>query len=206
LPSLGLVSAGVFYKDIENFSYETEVEADPAYPDYEVTSFRNGSKGSILGLELAYQQQFRFLPAPFDGVGLLANVTFSDSEADYPTRPGEDIRFIGQSERVGNVGLSYEKAGFFMRLALNFRSERLREDEPLGGDALTDLWVDDSAQLDLTARYRVTRNWELFAEFLNLTNEPFRVYQRGGDIGPSKRLVQFEEYDWSANFGVRWNL
>ncbi len=206
LPSLGLVSAGVFHKEIENFSYETEVEADPAYPDYEVTSFRNGSEGTITGLELAWQQQFRSLPAPFDGFGLLANLTFSDSEADYPTRPGEDIRFIGQSERIGNVGVSYEKAGFFARLALNFRSERLREDEPLGGDALSDLWIDDTAQLDLTMRYKVAKGWEVFAEFMNLTNEPFLVYQRGGDIGPAKRLVQFEEYDWSANFGVRWSL
>jgi TonB-dependent receptor len=206
LPSLGVLSAGVFYKDIENFSYETEVEEDPAYPDYEVTSFRNGSRGSIRGLELAYQQQFRNLPAPFDGLGVLANVTFSDSESDYPTRPGEDVRFIGQSSRVGNAGLTYEKAGFFMRLALNFRSERLREDEPIGGDATEDLWVDDFAQLDLTARYRLSRNWEVFVEVMNLTNEPFRVYQQGGDIGPAKRLVQLEEYDWSANFGLRWSL
>lgn len=206
LPSLGIVSAGVFYKDIKNFSYETEVAADPAFPGYEVTSFRNGSDGHIMGLELAWQQQFRSLPAPLDGLGVFANLTLSDSEADYPTRAGEKIRFIGQSDRVGNLALTYEKAGFFARLALNFRSERLREDEPFGGDETEDFWVDDFAQLDLTARYRLNRNWEVFAEVLNLTDEPFRVYQRGGDVPNARRFVQLEAYDWSANFGVRWKL
>ncbi|HRE81196.1 MAG TPA: TonB-dependent receptor [Opitutaceae bacterium] len=206
LPSLGMVSASVFYKDIENFSYETPVADDPAFPGYDVTSFRNGSKGHIKGIELAYQQQFRSLPSPFDGAGFLANVTFSDSEADYPTRPNEKIRFIGQSDYVGNVGLTYEKYGFFARLALNFRSERLREDEPIGSRSTSDFWVDDFAQLDLTASYRFSKNWEVFAEVLNMTDEPFRVYQTGGSVPNSKRFVQVEEYDWSANFGVRWKL
>lgn len=205
LPSLGVISAAVFHKEIENFSYETEVGADPAYPDYEITSFRNGSDGSITGLELAYQQQLRFLPAPLDGLGLLANVTFLDSEATYPTRPDEDVPFIGQSDTVGNVGLTYERGPFFARLALNFRSERLREDEPLGGAFAEDLYVDDFKQLDLTLRYELTKQFEVFAEFLNLTDEPFRVFQKS-DNGQGDRLGQWEEYDWSANFGVRWKL
>lgn len=206
LPSLGVLSAAVFYKDIENFSYETPVPNDPAFPGYKITSFRNGSKGHIQGIELAYQQQFRSLPAPLDGIGFLANVTFSDSDADYPTRPGDSVRFIGQSDYVGNLGLTYEKNGFFARLALNFRSERLREDEPIGSDATSDLWVDDFAQLDFTTSYRIAKNWEIYAEVLNLTNEPFRVYQTGGKVPRQKRFVQVEEYDWSANFGVRWKL
>jgi TonB-dependent receptor len=207
LPSLGVLSAAVFHKEIENFSYEYE-DPTPVVingEDYELTSFANGSEGTITGIELAYQQQLRMLPAPFDGLGLLANVTFLDSEASYPTRPGEDVPFIGQSDYTGNVGLTYEKAGFFARLAMNFRSERLREDEPLGGSAPQDLYVDDFSQLDLTMRYRFAPQWEVFAEFLNLTDEPFRVFLKS-DNGQGARLGQVEEYGWSANFGVRWSL
>ena len=54
LPSIGLLSASVFYKEIENFSYEFETDEDPRYPDYDVTTFANGSEGDILGFELAY--------------------------------------------------------------------------------------------------------------------------------------------------------
>lgn len=207
MPSLGLLSAAVFHKEIENFSYEYE-DPNPvniAGEDYELTTFANGSEGSITGLELAYQQQLRMLPSPLNGLGVLANVTFLDSKAKYPTRPAENVPFIGQSDYTGNVGLSYEGRGLFMRLALNFRSERLREDEPIGGSAPEDLYVDDHRQLDFTIRYQVARNWELFGEWLNITDEPFRVFLKS-DNGQGARLGQVEEYGWSANFGVRWKL
>jgi TonB-dependent receptor len=208
LPSLGVLSAAVFHKQIENFSYEFQ---DPTPlvingDSYDLTTYANGSDGSITGVELAYSQQFRSLPSPFDGLGVMANVTFLDSEATYPTRPGEDVPFIGQSDRVGNLGLTYEKAGLFVRLALNFRTERLREDEPLGGEAYQDLYVDDFKQLDLTVRYKLARNWEIYSEFLNLTDEPFRVFLKSPGTTQGNRLGQVEEYGWSANFGVRWKL
>jgi outer membrane receptor protein involved in Fe transport len=133
---------------------------------------------------------------------LLANYTWTDSEATYPSRPGEKLAFIGQSEQIGNLGVTFEHRGFFLRVAMNFRTPRLREDEPLGASAATDRWVDRFTQLDLTTSYRLSRNWEIFGEVLNLTNEPFRVYF-GKD---AHRFAQFEEYGWSANFGVRWKL
>lgn len=202
LPSLGLVSAAVFRKNISNFTYQRELPGGDPGTGYTLTTFVNGPKGHIEGLELAWQQQFRSLPAPFNGLGLMANYTRSNSEATYPTRPGERIEFIGQSRQIGNASLTYERGGLFLRLALNFRTPRLREDEPLGGDATTDRWVDDHRQLDLSASYRLNRNWEIYAEALNLTDEPFRVY-----FGKtSSRFVQFEEYGVSGNFGVRWRL
>lgn len=202
LPSLGVASAAVFYKDIKNFTYSAlaGTDADTGYP---LTTFVNGPKGHIVGLELAYQQQFRFLPAPFDGFGFLANVTLSDSEATFPTRPGEKLAFIGQSKTIGNVGFTYEKHGFFARLAANYRTPRLREDEALGATAADDRFVDRFLQWDLTTSYKFNRHWEIYAEAINLTNEPFRVYF--GNSNP-KRLVQFEEYGWSTNFGLRWRL
>lgn len=206
LPSLGVVSAAVFRKQIDNFSYAITVPGgDPAYPTFDLITYRNGSDGHVQGLELGYQQQLRLLPAPLDGFGFMANATFVDSEATYPTRPGEKLPFIGQSDLTGNLALTYEKYGFFARLALNWRSEHLREDEPIGGSAAEDRWIDDFAQLDATVSYRINRNWEVFVEATNLTNEPFRVYQQGG-LTSAKRLVQFEEYYWTANFGLRWKL
>ncbi len=65
--------------------------------------------------------------------------------------------------------------------------------------------MDDFEQLDRTVRYKLSRNWEVYTEFLNLTEEPFRVFLKS-DNGQGKRLGQVEEYGWSANFGVRWKL
>jgi TonB-dependent receptor len=202
LPSLGLLSAAVFQKDIKNFTYQRTVPGGDPATGYTLVTFVNGPKGKISGLELAWQQQLRALPAPFNGLGFMANYTRTDSEATYPTRPGETLDFIGQSREVGNVALTFERAGFFLRAALNFRSPRLREDEPLGADAASDRWVDDHKQFDVTLSYRLSPHWEIYAEGLNLTNEPFRVYFAKNGT----RLAQFEEYGVSANFGVRWRL
>ncbi len=200
--SLGLVSAAVFNKEIKNFTYQRTLPGADAATGYDLSSFANGNKGKISGVELAYNQQFSFLPAPFDGLGFLANYTFSTSSATFPSRPGEKLAFIGQSKRIGNVALTWEKNGLFVRAALNFRTPRLREDEPLGATAAEDRYVDHFAQLDFTASYKLGRQWELFGEVLNANNAPFRVHF-SKDAG---RFVQFEEYGISANFGVRWKL
>ncbi len=206
LPSLGVVSAAVFVKQVDNFSYaDTVANGDLLLSGYNAITFRNGSDGEVKGLELAWQQQLRMLPRPFDGLGFLTTLTFVDSEAKYPTRPGETLPLIGQSDLTGNAALTYEKSGFFARIALNWRSEHLREDEPIGANATEDRWIDDHAQLDATLAYKIGKQWEIFIEATNLTNEPFLVYQQGGGT-PAKRFVQLEEYDWTANFGLRWKL
>ena len=200
--SLGSVSASVFHKDIKNFTYQRTLPGADASTGYDLSTFANGDRGQITGLELAYQQQFTALPAPFNGLGVFTNYTVATSSANFPTRPGEKLPFIGQSRRIGNVALTYEKNGFFIRAAVNFRSPRLREDEPLGGNVTEDRYVDYFTQLDLTTSYKLNRNWELIGEVLNVTNEAFRVHFAES----AGRFVQFEEYGISANFGVRWKL
>ncbi len=200
--SLGSVSAAVFHKDIKNFTYQRIIAGADASTGYDLSTFVNGPKGEITGLELAYQQQFSFLPSPFDGLGFLANYTATSSTGTFPNRPGEKLPFIGQSKRIGNLALTYEKSGLFLRAAVNFRTPRLREDEPLGNNAAEDRYVDNFTQLDLTGSYKIDRHWEIFGEILNVTNEPFRV--RFGEN--ASRFVQFEEYGLTANFGLRWKL
>lgn len=203
--SLGMFSVSGFMKDIKDFTYQATLPTPDPATGYTRTGFVNGPRGHISGLELAWQQQFRFLPAPFDGLGLFVNYTRTTSNATYfrsATSTFENAPFIGQSNYIGNVALSYEKRGLFVRVALNFRSPRLREDEPIGASAAEDRYVDFFRQLDVTGSYKINRNWEVFGEVLNLTNEPFRV-----SFGEKRtRFLQFEEYGWSANFGVRWKL
>lgn len=126
-------------------------------PDYELTTFQDGAEGEIMGLELAYQQQLRMLPAPFDRLGLMANVTLADSEGIYPTRPGEKLDFIGNSDTVGNLALTYERAGFVTRLALNYRSERLREAKH-SGEIFTKISGSTAARSSTSPRVAVSRN------------------------------------------------
>lgn len=202
LPPLGILSVSVFYKDIENFIYEqTLIQDFGDISDAEVTTFRNGPSGDILGVELAAQQQLSFLPAPFTGLGIYANVTFTDSSADVlgaeEGDPLRELSFIKQSDMVGNLALTWEYSGFFFRVAGTYRDEYLDE---VGGEALEDRYIDEHLQVDFSGHYQITENWRIFANWLNITDEPLRA--RFGETG---RLSQFEEYGWSANVGVRWN-
>ena len=133
----------------------------------------------------------------------MANITFLDSEATYPGRD-DVVPFVGQSDAVGNLALTYEKGKFFGRIALNWRSERLREDETIGGDVYEDIYVDDFNQIDLTFRYRATKNWTVYTELINITDEPFHVFLKSPSGSPD-RLGQIEEYGWSSNVGFRWH-
>jgi TonB-dependent receptor len=196
--SVGVVSAGLFYKKLNNyiylFNFEDEFEGD----EFDFLQPRNGEAASIRGIELAFQRQLDFLPSPLDGLGLYANYTFTDSEAEFPGREGAKAGLPGQSRHVGNVALSYEKGGFIGRVALNFHGKYVDE---VGEVAEEDRYYDNHTQLDVTASLGITKNVRLFVELLNLTNGPLRYYR-----GVSNRPDQEEYYRWWATVGVKLNF
>jgi TonB-dependent receptor len=200
----GMVSLAGFYKDISDFTYRTILDAqyDPDTDSIRpVRTYVNGPKALVKGLEFACQQQFRFLPKPFDGLGFTGNVTLLRSHATYPTRPGEKIPLIGQSDTVVNLGLTYEKKRVYLRAAWNYRSPRINEITSLGGNADEDECYAADRQLDLSCTIRVSKNFEVYAEWLNATNESTRYYQRG-----SHRFVREFFYGPTINLGLRWQL
>lgn len=195
--SLGLVSAGLFYKDIDNFIYSQTTDAG-----YDLTTFHNGDDGYIHGIELVYQQKFNFLPAPLDGLSFMGSLTLSSSEADILAPeagdPGRKIDFVRHSDTVGIAALSYEKHGFFIRLSGSFRSSYLDE---LGDEPIEDRYIDDHFQVDISSSYTFKDKYTVFLNIVNLTDEPLKAYW-----GESNRLSQFEEYGWTARMGFKFHL
>jgi TonB-dependent receptor len=196
---IGVVSAGLFYKRLTDpiftFVEDNELGGETRQP-------RNGESGEIYGVELAAQQQLRMLPRPFDGLGLWANYTYTKSETTLPG--GRKARLQGQAPHVFNAALSYEKGPFSGQVSLNFHDDFLFE---YGGDAgtpeerLEDIYVADHLQFDASASVRFTRTTTAFLELVNLTNEPFRLYQ-----GVEERPRQREFYRSWGRFGLRFTL
>jgi TonB-dependent receptor len=195
LGSVGIVSAGVFHKEIEDYIYVFRSDELFEGEEYEVTQPRNGESGKATGLELVYQNRFASLPAPFDGLGLYANYTWIDSSAVFPDREGTKASLPGQSEYVGNVALTYEKGGFSGRVALNFRGKYLDE---VGDEDASDLWVDAHEQLDVSVSQAITPWIRVYAQALNLTNARYVVYEGGRE-----RPIQDEYYRWWGMIGVK---
>jgi TonB-dependent receptor len=198
LPSVGVISGGVFYKSIADFIFPFRYEEDRNGDSYDVTQPQNGPGASVFGLELAVQNHLRFLPAPFDGLGIYANYTFTDSSAELPERDEPSLPLPGQAQHSGNLAVWYEKDGFSARMAFTFRDGFLSE---VGGDADEDLFVDAHYQMDLSISHAVTPRVRLFADLLNLTDRPLRVYE-----GTSDRPIQEEYYRWWTTFGVKFGF
>lgn len=197
LQSVGLFSAGVFWKSLEDYIYPLRTTEERNGDEYEVLQPFNGETATLRGAELALQSRFSKLPAPFDSLGIYVNYTWTDSKAQFPDRDG-DSTLPGQASRVGNAALTWERNGFSARMAANFHGKYVSE---VGEDAESDVYVDDHTQLDFTASYALRSNLSLYVELLNLTDEPLRLY-----MGRSSRPIQEEYYSWWGTIGMRWRL
>jgi TonB-dependent receptor len=161
---------------------------------YQVTQPLNGDSATLTGLELALQNQLRFLPVPFKGFGVYANYTLTDSTVQFPNHQGAST-LPGQSRHVGNLALSYENGGFSGRGSVNFHGSYI---DVVGSDNTQDRFYDTNRQFDLSATQKLTRNLRVYIDVLNLNDSLLRYYQ-----GVPERVLQEEHYHWWMNFGVK---
>jgi TonB-dependent receptor len=194
-----VIQGGIFYKQIDDFIVDAVFEdgtfAGIAYDEALIPI--NGDEATVFGVELSYGQALTFLPAPFDGLLVNLNYTYTDAEGDVL---GRTVPLPTSSEHTFNAVLGYEKGPLSLRIAGAYRSGYLDE---LGGDADEDRYIEDHFQVDLSGKYRVTENVQLFAELVNANDATYTAFQRG----PGRnRLLQYEEYSWTGKFGVKLNF
>ena len=203
----GAISAFVFYKDIKNFVYTADIAGTGAYTDFsEAITSVNGDSAKVYGLELAYSQKFSWLPAPWNGLLLNANGTFTRSDADIEqfdpdlgSMRSRSISLPGQSDITGNLTLGWENDRTSLRLSANYKSDYLHE---VGSvlDKRYDYTVDDQLFVDFSASYFLRENLQVFFEAQNLTDESYYVY-----TGKRRYNSQYEEYGPSYKIGLTLN-
>ncbi len=203
--SIGIVSVGGFYKDIDDFIYSRSIENFDARPlgidatDVEFEAPENGGTAQVYGLEISIQRQLDFLPGVLKGFGVYLNYTHTQSETEgIQGREGEDLPLPGTAENMFNASLSYETEKLVLRASLNFASDYIDE---LGGDAFNDRYYDRQTFVDLNGSYAFTPQFRFFFEVNNLTNQPLRFYQ-----GVEEQTMQIEFYDVRFNAGLKFDL
>lgn len=205
LKSIGLVSIGGFYKNIQDFIVQVtrnDFEYEGIVWD-DFTQPVNGGDATIAGLEIAYQQQFTFLPGVLKGIGVYLNYTYTYSEVkDFliEGREDEKLSLPGTPENTFNASLSYEYKNIQFRTSLNM-ADAFRDSEGIGEEAFYDRWYDNVAYLDVNASYTIKKNWKIFVEANNLTNQPLRYFQ-----GIDERTMQAEYYNVKLTAGVKFDL
>lgn len=174
---VGLLSASVFKKWIKNFISsdtlhdipfsETGVPfttipgatANTIVTDFNVPINVSGTK-SLTGVEVAAQAQFSFLPAPFDGLGVVANFTYVDAPKEI----------TGISKTSYNATLYYETDRWGLRGSLSHRARYYtgRNDDVMSADTRG---FEGTTYVDASAFINVTKEIQLTLNAINLTNQ-----------------------------------
>lgn len=217
--SVGLVSAGSFYKNLQNFIYKyTNVKYaspnfDTDFPEmtnpietdakWTFSQQRNGKSVNVFGFESAFQRKLDFLPTSFlKNLAVYLNYTYTWSKTkgiwDSEGNERKDIKLPGTAPHMFNASLSWENKNLSARVSLNYTSDYIDE---LGENKFYDRYYDKQLFVDANASYKINSKIRLFAEANNLTNQPLRYYQ-----GNKERMMQLEYYRPTFNFGIKYDL
>ena len=204
---IGVVKLGAFYKRMKDFIQNNanvvsgslegvELPDDPRFlpENLPANLFINRSQpensedpADIWGFEVAIERQLTFLPGIWNGLGVFANYTYSDSSktvfvnwnqpqfdaggnfTGYERRVAafDDVNFDGQPKESGTAALTYNKYGIDATLAYSYQDRQLGL-SPANG---LRFFTNSADSLDFRAEYR-----------FDIGDSDFRVYFEGADI------------------------
>lgn len=203
--SIGLVSAGVYYKDISDFIVDAMIEDQTigGTEFKELYKAVNAGDATLFGVELAFQRDLGFISPALKNFGIYTNYTYNRSKVTRLTDPifagrsADGIQLPGTPEHTVNASLYYENKRLTATLSYNYASSFL-DNEEMGMTAFTDRYYDSVNYLDANISVRATKCLALFAEVGNLLNQPLRYYQ-----GTKERVRQAEYYGIRFSVGAK---
>lgn len=191
LPSGGLFSVGIFYREINDLVRGvTSLQTSPDYataPRW-VSQARNFSSGRAAGLELELKGRAgELLPALFDTklpLSLRAALNFYRSEVD--TLPGPDNRLDGQQPWSGSFGMDYRFSTLPLTIGGNFA---FTPDFVTRQSLSQTLDQGRSRSIDMFARWIVRENVSMRLALSNiapLANESLSSNSNGASVYTSR--------------------
>jgi TonB-dependent receptor len=185
------LTVSTFFKDLESHIGSSTDKLTLNGVTYDFTGPVNGDGGQIKGFEMMYQQAFKNLPAPFDGLGFYANYSYTDSNVYEFVPKDNPLPLGGLSKDVANLTLWYYKAGFDAKVSYNYRSGFTRVGSWTPSEINS---IDAETTLDASVSYEVNSQLKLMLQGQNLTNEASTSYF---DNDPS-RIGSY--LDWGRRF------
>jgi iron complex outermembrane receptor protein len=192
---VGMVSASAFLKELSGFQYTDRSQLvgsgagngfDGQYEGYQIVTTRNGGSARYRGFELAYQQQFTFLPGFWRGFGFSANYTRLSTKGDYGGTVAT-TQVAGFVPKTGNVALSYLGHGWSIRVNAVWRSTYLLSVS--ANPALLQYQM-PKTQVNLKTRYQFSRRLAAFCDVENLNKSPItEAYFATKDRPSQTRIV-----------------
>ena len=205
--SIGVISGGLFFKNIKSFIYTFKSEAiDDSFGTGTTgfTTFQplNGDNASLFGAEISFQRQLNFLPGFAKNFSINLNYTYIESNANgIRNSKGderEDLNLPNTATHTFNTILGYDDKKLSARIALNFTDSYL---DNIGGVSFEDIYYDKQLFLDFNVNYSLNKNISFYGAVNNITNQPLRFFQ-----GISSRTAQDEYYDRRFTFGLKYDF
>ena len=225
---VGVLSASFFYKSMDNLPStnqsvvggvdQVELPDDPVFQELPENIFISGQvpvnspySAEIWGVELVAERQLTMLPAPFDGLGVFANYTYTDSSQKrelfyFDNSIGDFSSVVRESPfdddvgESGTVGVSYNRSGIDASLAYTSQARRIVLWEQFG----LSRYVDEDESLDFRAEYRFDDNWRVFVagtDLLKGTSDPGILGTYGGEKG-TPLVVSSGDYFGGRSFAI----
>ncbi len=120
-----LIAAAVFYKDVKDAISVGTIQEDITFEGAPLTVQTsrpfNIASAKVKGFEVGVTQFLDFLPSPLDGLGVIANYTFADSE------DSSGFPLVATSRHSYNLVALYEKGPLSARVAYNWRDDAVFE-------------------------------------------------------------------------------
>jgi len=236
LPNVGMLEGGYFYKQITKPIYLQQylvpatgspLSSNPNYVGALAQQEVNGDHAYVQGLELAYQQHFKFLPGYLANARLNANFTYTNSKNYNLAGRNDTPQLVGQAPYSWNVGPSYATKRFLASVGISHNSANIYAYQFVNsGDALAqnpptcvsniasgslayntpsspcgDNYFYSHTQIDAQVTYNIAKGFTVLASGENMNNEVFGFYN-----GSPQYLTQREYYKPTYSFGLKWNF
>lgn len=183
---VGMLSAGVFLKEIKQFIFTQGGVIVPGgnengfggeYAGYTLTTQYNGGSARIRGFELAYQQQFTFLPGIWSGLGVFANYSRNETYGNYggATATTQVAGFIPEA---ANFGISYIRGRASLRFQFAHVGKYLISVSPSRARLQ---YIRGRDILDIKTVFKIAPNFDFYLDVNNLFNATEYNYAYEGD-------------------------
>ena len=173
---VGLISAGVFLKEITDYfrTFSTTVppegiDGSGLYAGYTRSTTENVGRARVRGVELSYQQQYSFLPGILKGLGAFANFTYLQAEGDFGGL-AITTKLANLAPRSGNGGINFRYRALDLRFLANWTEEKYKSTV-----AGIDVYNEERLMYDVKLQYSINRRYDVFLDISNITDEPPRT-------------------------------
>ena len=213
LKNVGLISAGFFFKNIDQFHYLSQMPLPTDnryyYDDSPYTMLRkqmNGKTATVYGAEVTLNSSLTFLPGFLRNLVFTGNYTFVHSSAEVERMsddaPGESVkdklRLPGQAAHTANIALAYSCKRFTLQASYNYIGEYIMS---LGANADMDVWLQGRWQLDLNGSVKLCKGLSFYIEAQNVLNDKKFQY-----MGNSSRVYELRYSGATARCGFSYKF